>query len=72
MRPILKLAITGLVLGLGLSALPGVARAFTVSCNDLCLLGYESCVDERGLKAGCGREYQACLKRCKPGGGGLF
>lgn len=58
------LPMAALVAGLGLSLYSPTSRAITISCVDLCDIGYRVCVAERGLKAGCGREFRECIRQC--------
>lgn len=66
MRSRLLLSLAGLAIGLGIAAYPRTSEAFvhTVTCGDICALAYQICVNDRGLKAGCGREQRQCLRTC--------
>lgn len=70
MKSRLYLTLAGLLIGLGISALPRSSNAYTVTCESICSLAYHICVQNQGLKAGCGRERRQCLATCNAYGGG--
>ncbi|GMU42318.1 MAG: hypothetical protein IT479_12420 [Xanthomonadales bacterium] len=70
MKSKLCLTIAGLLIGLGISAIPRPSAAYTVTCDGICTLAYHICIQERGLKNGCGRERRECLNLCSAYGNG--
>lgn len=72
MRPRILLSVAGLTLGAALSVLPQPAMAITSffgngTCIALCINLYNSCVAQRGLNNGCGRERANCFRFCQEG-----